>query len=63
MAVSNEDVSVICGFDAVGDVGADDVIVGDALGEAEGVVVLLLGCTVAGLGLWPALDVVGRSGV
>ncbi len=54
MAVSNEEVSVICGFDAVGDVvdiGADGVIVREELGDAEGVGVLRLGCTVVERGL------------
>lgn len=58
MDVSNEEVSVIGDFDAIGDVvdiDADGVIVGEALGDAEGVVVLPFGCTVAELGLWSAL--------
>ena len=54
MDVSNEEGSVICGFDAVFDVvdsGADDVIVREELGDAEGVGILPLGFTIAIPGL------------
>jgi hypothetical protein len=55
IAVSTEEVSVICDFDVVGDVvdmGADGVIVGEELGDAEGVEARPFGCLVAELGVW-----------
>ena len=54
MAVSSEEVPAILGLDAVSDV--VDVDAREELGGAEGILDLLLGCTIAEVGLWRSLD-------